>query len=174
MTVIDRDYILMRNRQYSIGDDVEYVDTCPNPNCKCKNTVSVNLNDLPVKYLNPDDPTEMTFDLANGVKNAKGDICKSITIRMPIGTVSERIAPIARINPAQATTAMIHLITKKIDGVDFLNPEVFKKMTKKDRDLISKKLAEFKAGVELSTKVQCAGCGEEFTSAIPLQSLMGE
>lgn len=172
LTVADRDYILVKNRIYSLGEIAEYQDKCPH--CTGINTIRANLNDLPVNYLDNNEPRELTFDLINGVRNSKGEICKKITVIMPTGVVQERIAPIARVNPAQATTAMLHMVTKSIEGVDFLNPELFRNMTKKDRDYIAKKLAEFGAGIKLTITTVCAECGEEFESTIPLTALLGE
>lgn len=172
LTIADRDFVLLKNRQVSMGDDVNYVDQCPH--CRGKNEVYVNLSNIKTKYLGKEDSREMTFDLVNGVRNSAGVMCKKITIQMPNGVVQERIAPIAKVNPAQATTAMLQLITKKIEGLDFLNPDVFKRMTKRDRDHVSKKLAEFEAGVEMASTVTCAECGAEFTSQIPMVSLLGE
>lgn len=172
LTVADRDYILVKNRIYSLGEMAEYQDKCSH--CGGINTIRTNLNDLPVNFLDDNSPRELTFDLINGVQNSRGEICKRITVVMPTGVVQERIAPIARVNPAQATTAMLHMITKSIDGIDFLNPDLFRNMTKKDRDYISKRLAEFNAGVNLTITTVCAECGEEFETTIPLNALLGE
>lgn len=172
LTAIDRDFLLIKNAQVSLGDEISYVDVCPH--CKAKNEVTVNLEELPVTYMDAEEERELTFELPNGYVDRDGKVHKKITVILPTGRVQERVAQVVRANPAQATTLMLQLITKKLGDLDFINPDVFKTMTKKDRDFISKKLAEINAGVKFSHEVICSDCGGEFTSSIPLQSLLGE
>lgn len=171
LSTIDRDFLLLKNRQVSLGDETTYDDVCPH--CRGRNSVTINLVEMPIEYLGDEEPKEITFDLYNGVMD-KGVLHKTTTIIIPTGRIQERVAQIIRSNPAQATTAMLQLITKKIGTLEYLNPDVFKKMTKKDRDLISNKLAEFSAGTKLSATVICTECGEDFETSIPIQALLGE
>lgn len=172
LSAIDRDFILVMNRRYSIGEVVNYLGNCTE--CGGKNDINADLGSLEVNYLGEEDERTITFPLVHGVKNRADVVCKNVTIRLADGAIQERIAPIMRINPAQAMTAMLQMITVDIEGVEFLDPDVFKNMTKKDRDLIAKKMSEIVAGVKLEITVVCAECGKEFTSVIPVTSLLGE
>ena len=172
LTTIDRDFLLIKNRQVSLGDNISYIDNCPH--CRAKNEIHVNLANIEPKYLENEEDRELTFDLPIGYKDANGTVHKEITITLPTGRVQERVAQMVRANPAQATTAMLQLITLKLGTLEFINPDVFKKMTKKDRDFISSKLSELEVGVKFDTEVMCSECGSDFTTSIPLQSLLGE
>ena len=172
LTTIDRDFLLIKNRQVSLGDNISYIDNCPH--CRAKNEIHVNLANIEPKYLENEEDRELTFDLPIGYKDANGTVHKEITITLPTGRVQERVAQMVRANPAQATTAMLQLITLKLGTLEFINPDVFKKMTKKDRDFISSKLSELEVGVKFDTEVMCSECGSEFVTSIPLQSLLGE
>mgnify|MGYP003591103308 FL=1 len=172
LTTIDRDFLLIKNRQVSLGDNINYIDNCNH--CRAKNEIHVNLANIEPKYLENEEDRELTFDLPNGYKDASGTVHKEITITLPTGRVQERVAQMVRANPAQATTAMLQLITLKLGTLEFINPDVFKKMTKKDRDFISNKLSELEVGIKFDTEVMCSECGSEFVTAIPLQSLLGE
>lgn len=172
LTTIDRDFLLIKNRQVSLGDNISYIDNCPH--CRAKNEIHVNLANIEPKYLENEEDRELTFDLPIGYKDANGTVHKEITITLPTGRVQERVAQMVRANPAQATTAMLQLITLKLGTLEFINPDVFKKMTKKDRDFISNKLSELEVGVKFDTEVMCSECGSDFTTSIPLQSLLGE
>jgi hypothetical protein len=172
LTTIDRDFLLIKNRQVSLGDNISYIDNCPH--CRAKNEINVNLANIEPKYLEDEEGRELTFDLPIGYKDASGTVHKEITITLPTGRVQERVAQMVRANPAQATTVMLQLITLKLGTLEFINPDVFKKMTKKDRDFISNKLSELEVGVKFDTEVICSECGSEFVTAIPLQSLLGE
>lgn len=169
LTSIDRDFIILKNRQ-QFGDNVSYEHRCPY--CNSKNTVNVDLSNIKTKYWT-EESRELSFELPVGVYY-KDKLHKNITITMPNGIVQEKVASIVNTNPASATTMMLFLITKKIEGIDFLNPSTFKKMTKKDRDFITKQLDKFDAGISFAVNSGCWECGEEFESAIPLQHLLGE
>ena len=171
LCTIDRDYLLLKNRQVSLGDTTSYDEVCPH--CRGRNAITINLADMPVTYMDEEEPKEITFELYNGILD-KGTIHRTITILLPTGRIQEKVAQIVRSNPAQATTAMLQLITKKIGTLEYLSPEVFKKMTKKDRDLISNKLAEVNYGTKLSATVVCTECGTDFETSIPLSALLGE
>lgn len=168
----DRDFLLLKNAQVSLGDEISFVDSCPH--CKGKNEITINIGDIEVKYLDNDEPREFTFDLPRGYKDAQGKVHKSITVKLPNGRVQERIATVLRVNPAQAVSMMLQLITKKLGDLDFINPDVFKKMTKKDRDFISKQLDQVEVGVSFNIDAVCSSCGAEYATSIPLANLLGE
>lgn len=172
LTTIDRDFLVVKNRQVSFGDTVNYVDICPH--CRAKNDISIDLSQIEVNYLDDPENRELTFELPFGYRDSNGIIHKDITITLPTGRVQEAVASQVRSNPAQATTNMLQMITKRLGTLDFINPMMFKKMTKKDRDFISNKLAELNVGVKLDTEVICSICGADFNTSIPLQSLLGE
>lgn len=171
LTVIDRDYLLLKSREYSMGEVVEYVDTC---RCGGKNNITISIPKIECDYIDDETPKELTFELPNGYRDSNGTVHKKITVVLPTGVVQERIAQAMRTNPAIANTTMLQLITKKLGEMDFINPDVFRKMSKRDRDFISTKIGEVKGGVSMSTEVVCSDCGKTFTTTIPLFSLLGE
>lgn len=171
LSVIDRDFLLLKSREYSMGETITYIDTCK---CGGKNEININIPKIECNYLEDEAPKELSFELPNGYKDANGTLHKKITVVLPTGVVQERIAQAMRVNPAQATTTMLQLITKSLGEMQFINPDVFRKMTKRDRDFISQKIGEVKGGVSLSTEVTCSDCGRTFTTTIPLFSLLGE
>lgn len=168
----DRDFLILKNAQVSVGDEISFVDSCPH--CKGKNEITVDIAGIEVKYMDTEEPREFTFELPNGYKDREGKVHKKITVRLPNGRVQERIATVLRANPAQAVSMMLQLITKKLGDIDFINPEVFKKMTKKDRDFISKQLDKVEVGVSFNLDATCSSCGADYTTVIPLANLLGE
>ena len=57
----DRDFLLLKNAQVSIGDEVSFVDQCPH--CKGKNEITLDIEGIEVKYMDSEEPREFTFDL---------------------------------------------------------------------------------------------------------------
>lgn len=173
LTVADRDFILLKNSEVSkASKELNYVDSCTL--CGKQNEVHTNTGDIPVKNAKDDEVLEITFELKHGYKDGNGNVHKTITVGMPNGTVQERISPLIRVNQASATTMLIHSLTRKLGTLDYVTPEIIKKLTKVDRDLISRKLGELDFGAKLSTTVQCSHCGEDYTSPININALLGE
>lgn len=171
LTIPDRDFIIVMNHVVSMGNIVHFKDTCKN--CGKPNEISVDLTTLPISCLKDEDTLDMTFDLVDGVKDGDG-IAKSITVTVPNGFVQERVAPLVNANPALASTTVFQMITKKLGNLKYIDLDLFRKMTKADRDIINNKMAERKLGIKLQVQAVCSECGEEFDSFIPLQALLGE
>src|SRR3712207_6844858 len=165
LSTIDRDYLLAKNRAYSLGEKFDFVTNCSV--CGKRNEVFVDLNNIEVKYLDDDAPRTVTFELFHGYRDRDNVLHKTMTISLPTGAVQERIMPIARVNAGQANTTLLQLITDKLGTMDFINPDVFKSLSKRDRDLASEKLREIKAGIEFVIKCVCSECGQEFDCMIP-------
>lgn len=172
LTTVDRNFILAMNRLVSFGDEVTFVSRCPH--CGGMNDVSINITDLEVKYPSDDFTGEITFELPVGVKDKDGNIHKTITLTLPNGVTEERIAPLLRVNPAQAQTALLQAVTKSLGTMSVLSSDVFRQMTKKDRDFIVKKLSELNYGIQNQFMAVCSVCGEEFEASIPFEAFMGE
>jgi hypothetical protein len=173
MTIADRDFIIVKSKEVSTGSsEVNFTHPCPH--CEALNDIHFDTKDMQVNYLADTDSLELSFELPVGVMNRRNEICKKITITMPNGLVQERVSPIARVNPGQAKTTMLQLITVKLDGIEFLDGNVFKAMTKRDRDFISKKMDEFEAGVDMAVDTECAVCGKPFSAPVSLYTLLGE
>lgn len=168
----DRDFLLLMNFKVSVGEEIEWVDDCPS--CGKKHDVLVNVDDVPVHYMAQDEPKIIELELPNGVKDAEGNVYKKIKLSLPNGEVQERIFPVLQQNPRQAITHILNMTCEDIEGLSHWNIETFQKMTKKDRSFISKELAKIEVGADLSPKVSCPNCGEEYESTIPVMTLLGE
>lgn len=170
--VVDRDYLLVLNYKNSFKDEVHWKESCPA--CRQTNDVEININNVKVRFLEENESRSFTFQLPRGIKDENGILQKEIELVLPNGRVQERMAPIVRINPAQATTAMMSLITKRIGTISPVPHERFKEMTSKDRQAIGRFLSSLKLGVDMEVRYFCSSCNTEQTTTIPLTALMGE
>ena len=170
--VADRDFIILMNHKVSIGDEIEWTEECPR--CNGRFDITVEIDNIPIKYATQDEPKIIEIELPNGIKDAEGKVYKKLKVSYPTGMVQERIFPLLQQNPSQAVTQMLALITEDIEGLSHWNYETFRKMTKKDRKAISDALAEKKIGADMNPEVQCASCGYKYKTTIPVMTLLGE
>lgn len=171
LTTIDRDFLIVMSRKVSFGNMVSWTDVCPS--CRKPVEISVDIDYLPVKYLPIEYDELFSFELPNPVSaTEKG---KNVSIILPNGWIQEKVAPFGKSNPALATSMILQMITKKLGSLESpIDINVFKKMSSKNRNAINKYIADLGLGVDTSVKEQCAECGEEFTTVIPIQALLGE
>lgn len=168
----DRDFILAMNYKVSLGEEVTWEDACGNCGEKFEATIAIDA--LKVKYMTQDEPKLMKITLPNGIKDGEGNVYKELTVSAPNGLVQERIVPLINQNPNHAATQLMVLITEEIKGLEHWNFETFQKMTKKDRRHIQKEISKVDVGIDLTPMVNCASCGHNYNSQIPIQSLLGE
>lgn len=169
----DRDFIVLMNHKYSLDEEVKYTDVCPS--CGDKNEVEVTIEHMPVKFMTEDEPRKLVItDLPNGFKDEHGNAYKEMTLSIPNGMLQEKIFSTFDKNPQQAVTQLIAMCTESIKGFESYRFDDFSKLSKKDRKYINEKLSELEVGVEMTVEVDCAECGHNFKSAIPLMTLLGE
>lgn len=170
----DLEFLLVAN--YITSFDDEYTFVSKHQDDGAMNEVLVNLPELiaSATYLDDDESTDLTLELPRGYRDREGNVHKEIIVTVPTAFTQEQVYKQTKVNPASAVTKMLLLCTKKLGTLGHLNPDVFKDMTKKDRDFILKKLNGFKAGVDLTIPIVCTGCGEEYTDSIPAVGLLGE
>ena len=173
LTNVDRDYIVLMNHFYSLGEEVKYTDVCPA--CGERIEIEVEIARMKAKFMTEDEPRKIVItDLPNGFKDEHGNRYKEMTLSLPNGMLQEKIFSTFDKNPQQAVTQMLAMCTESIKGWDSYRFDDFKNLSKKDRKYISDKLGEIEVGVEMSVEVDCAECGHNFKSAIPLMTLLGE
>ena len=170
----DLEFLLVAN--YITSFDDEYTFVSKHTSDGAMNEVIVNLKDLisQAVYLDDAESTDLTLELPRGYRDREGNVHKEIVVAVPTAFTQEQVYKQTKVNPASAVTKMLLLCTKRLGTIQHINPDVFKDMTKKDRDFILKNLNQFKAGVDLNIPIICTGCGEEYTDSIPAVGLLGE
>lgn len=172
LTTQDRDFLTVMNYITSFKDTTTFESQCKH--CGELNEIEQDLTSLPVNYMDDNEPREFVIELPRGYRDREGKIYKKLTVTFPNGMAQERMAKLAKANISSATTLYLQLITTKIEGMNSINPEIFKKMTKKDRDFIVKAIDEKKVGINLKFTTICSSCGGEYEGIIPLTALLGE
>lgn len=171
----DLEFLLVAN--YITSFDDEYTLISKHPECREKNEVIINLVDRinEAKPLPDDQEREITLELPRGYVDRDGQVHKTIVLLPPTAFTQEQTYKELKKNTAGAISKYLLLITKKLGTLNHINPDVFKEMTKKDRDFITKKVQEmYDYGVDLKVDIMCSACGEEYQDTIPTTGLLGE
>lgn len=177
----DRDYLLLRARQITFGNKMEFDHACPNSQCNTVNTIVIEDLDeeIEVKYL-PDECERdndgipifhSTFPV--GIEY-EGEIHKDYVFRLPTGAESERLTPIANSNLQKANTALMQYVIKNIGPVKNINAKIIANMSARDRSHFVSELAKVAPGPKFRVEATCAGCGMDMTILIPTSAFLSE
>ena len=155
MLIGDRDYLLLRLRQISLGDRVEQVMRCPAPACGQKADVEFLISELPVRRVKAVQPV-YEFELSEPLRK---DDPKSgrVALRLPTGHDLEAILDCKDVNPAMANTKLFARIVKKLDR-EPLSEAVARELSLRTRYEITAFLNKITPGPELRIEVQCPHC----------------
>ena len=140
----DRLFTLVKLRQVSLGDEVDLQLVCPNPACRAKNQVTVNLDDLPITAYSEE--REFGFALpASGGKVRFGYLD---------GHKEKRLSKLDE--PTISSAMMIRIID--IDS----NPpskKALADMSMRDRNALRTEMLRVDAGIDTTIECDCESCG---------------
>lgn len=159
----DRDIMLLELRKQSLGNEIEVVHTCPNPECKAKLKTIIEVDELEITPYNG--IKEIPFELPKGYTDSKGVLHKSGKMRRPNGLDGEVLTPVAKNNIAKAESLLLSRICQFDDGA-FIDQSIMAKLSLKDRKYLQELLHENTFGVEMTVPVMCDRCGEEFRGTL--------
>lgn len=163
LLVGDRDLMLLQLRKDSIGEEIEVVHTCPNPECKAKLKTTILVDELEI--LPFDGMREIPFELPKGYTDSKGVLHKTGKMRRPNGLDGEILTPVAKNNMAKAESLLLSRICQ-FDDNTFIDQSIMAKLSVKDRQYLQKLLNDHTFGVDMSVSVMCDRCGEEFKGTL--------
>ncbi len=167
MLIGDRDYLLLRLRQLSLGDKVEQVMRCPSTACGRKADVEFLISELPVRRVPVVQPW-YEFDLSAPAK-PDDDKSKHIVLRLPVGRDLEAVLDCKDVNPALANTRLFARIVKTV-GRSGLDEAGARDLPLRLRSEITELLRGITPGPDLRIEIQCPHCGTDMTYGFDLYS----
>lgn len=159
--VADQDYILMRIRETSIGEELKTVHKCP----ECGTSITTALTVDELKVIEWDGEEGVPFELPRGYVDENGSVHKTGIIRYPRGIDREVTVPIAVKNAARGKTLMLTRLTQFDDDVE-VNDKVIKSLTMGDRNYLQSLLNENQFGLDMSIEIECPECGNVFNGGL--------
>jgi len=153
----DRDYLLLRLRQQSLGDAVHQVMRCPA--CSKRVDVDFNISELPVRRL-VDAQTQWRITLLG----------KDLTLRLPNGADLQAIEALALDNPAAANTKLFARLVQSVDGGAAPSEDAVRAWPLPLRAALSQWLAEHAPGPDLYLELDCPECGADISYTFDLNA----
>jgi len=165
----DRDFLMIKLRILSIGDDYTIDVVCPS--CKSKFGIAINMNDLVVKEMPDNAPTKYPFTLKKGYKDSDGHIHTKGSMGLPTGVEQEYLSTeSAARNPGVAATQLLTRCCVELGTLRVINTDVVRKLSSTDRNIMADILTKNMPGPDLSASVDCPSCKNEWIHALQASS----
>lgn len=159
----DRDFIMLKLREITYGDDLEMDLQCPHCQEKFRHIVEI-ANDIEIK--SPlGEPDSIPFELPKGVKNSEGVTVTNGRFKLPTGFDQEQMDSLLRKNPGQANTTLLTRSIRELGDID-VNSVLVRSMNKRDRDYLIQHLAENMFGPKMVLDINCPSCNEAFDTGV--------
>lgn len=150
LLVADRQFLLLRLRQATIGDDIRADLICPWADCGQRVTVEFTLSDIPVIESTDKGPW-YSMQLSDGAAGG-GDRGRQVVFRLPTGADQEVAAGWLAVNEAHALTVLLERCLH--DGA-----ERVAELSPLARVEIEAHMQQVAPGVEQVLEAGCAECG---------------
>lgn len=154
----DRDFLVLRIRQLSLGDRVEVPMSCPQ--CKERLDITLDLSEIRVKEL-----SESDYEIENGERVfwlESKELEIRAKFRYPNGKDSHTLAEVSLNNPVAAQYMLYQRCLKEWNGQSAPFPAVFiKEKSVRELDWLTDEFAEKLPGPDFDTTVECSICGQE-------------
>lgn len=158
----DLDYMAMKVRQLSKGNEITFTHKCPN--CKTTLKTIVGIDEFEIIPFSGLDT--VSFELpGRGYKDTKGVVHKTGTLRQVTGLDREIIFPIMKKNMASGTTMLLTRLMSFDDGTPVFNDRVAE-MSLRDREYLENLIKENVFGIDSNLEITCDVCGEELTGQV--------
>lgn len=163
LSVGDQDYILLKIRQASLGDEIETQYECPDPNCKEKIITTITVDELPIVPFNGQHTIE--FELPRGHVTKDGTVLRKGKLRHPNGLDREALDTVMRKNSGLANTLMLSRCIVELEGIK-VHDDIVRNLSMKDRNYLLSLINENRFGVDLAVEVECPTCAETFKASL--------
>lgn len=171
MLVGDRDYILLRVRQLSLGDAVHQVMRCPAPSCAEKVDVEFLISEIEVRRperLRASYPLTLSRLLDPGVPASD-----RVVVRLPTGRDQHAVAGAWDQNVAQAQTLLLARLVRLDNGAALDEAFVHNLPTALRRELLQF-VTDASPGPSLNIEIQCPHCARDMSYEFDLHRFFFE
>lgn len=176
LLVADRQYLLLKLRGITFGDQIQATICCPWVDCGHKVDIDFSLQDIPVTESQEKGPL-YTMELSSeaACTGEHGQAHRAITFRLPNGEDEEVVAPLI---VDDATRAFAMLLARCIQRVGPWEPPgdaLLKRLSPLALQEIERQMEAVAPRVELTMEGQCHECGRDFAVPFdPQECFFGE
>jgi hypothetical protein len=168
LLVADRQYLLLKLREATLGDQIRANIFCPWSECGKRVAINFSTNDIPIRESEDKGPT-YTMMLSSEISSELGETHRQITFRLPNGADQEAISPFLAENEALALTNLLGRCIQRIGRITDLNENVIGQLSSAARLEIEQHMEKVAPKIELTMDVNCHECGREFAVPFDIQ-----
>jgi hypothetical protein len=166
----DRQYLLLKLRQVTFGDDVQGTVNCPWSDCGQEVDIDFSIKDIPVKELeNRTLYHSLHLSPKAAFKDEQGKKHRKIIARLPNGGDQEVLSSLLAENEALALTRLLERCIHEIGPFKEPAPELIHNLSSRARLEIESQLEKIAPHVELTMDANCPECGRKFTLPFNIQ-----
>ena len=170
LLVGDRQYLLLKLRALTFGDDVVATVNCPWPDCGRPLDLEFRLSDIPVRDTQV---ISLLHEVVLSPEASGEDVSATnatrIRFRLPNGGDQEALSPLMGENEAEALSLLLRRCIHSIDDDEQRTPELINGLSPLARMEIEKAMQARAPGLELEMGTDCPECGRQFVAPFDMQ-----
>ena len=171
LLIADRQYLLLKLRELTLGDTIRASIFCPWSDCGQKIMVSFSSDDIPLIELVNRGPTyKMALSAEAAFIVDSGEMYREICFRLPNGSDQEELASILVENEALALTRLLQRCIHSIGPLQDLDEKTIGRLSPLARQEIEQQMEAVAPQVELTMESTCPECGREYAVPFDVQN----
>lgn len=168
LLIADRQYLLLKLREATFGDQVRANIFCPWPECGKRVAVNFSINDIPVRESEDKGPI-YTMILSPEIVGESSKDEQEVIFRLPNGADQEAISPLLVENEALALTKLLGRCVQRIGNLAGMNEEIISQLSSAARLAIERQMETIAPKIDLTMDVRCYECDRDFAVPFDLQ-----
>lgn len=161
LLVGDRDYLVLKLRQITIGDRVEATLLCPNSQCGEKFDIDFDLTQIPIQQGNISSQVfAVKVPERKTSEDDDGDRYFEVEFRLPNGRDQEELAFLIAGSESEAANKLLRSCIQRIDGI---KEAQFAELSSVARGKIESTMAEIAPQIDLEMEAICPECEKVFS-----------
>jgi len=167
LLVADRDYLLLRLRRLTFGDQVRAELVCPWAECGERVSIAFAVSDLPV-HESPERAPTYTLRLSATADPDGGADDRVVVFRLPCGADQEELSPWAARDEPAALTALLIGCVRRIGSAEPPGDDRVRALSPLARAEIEAAMERLAPRVDRVLETRCAECGRTFLAPLDL------
>lgn len=162
MLVADRQFLLLKLREYTFGERIQGTVSCPGPGCGKKVDIDFCISDIPVKKLEEKKPFYTCRLPPDAAIRQNGNILDTVVFRLPHGRDRELLSPLLTTEPLQLQDQLLEACITQIGQLTDLSHGLIASLSDKTKKTISEEIWKRAPAVEANFVALCPECGITF------------
>ena len=170
LLIADRQYLLLKLRELTLGDFIHVTFHCPWSNCGKKIMVSFSTHDIPVTESTDKGPT-YTLELSPEAAFAgdRDEVYREVVFRLPDGSDQEMLAPVASQDEMRSQVLLLQRCIQRIGPLQNPDEKTIGRLSPLARQEVEQRMESVAPRVELMMESTCPECGRDYAAPFDVQ-----